>query len=283
MPLPPEAQVVNQIIARLTGDLYGWWYHYLSDTDRYEISTAVKIDEIGDTLLNNERQPISDAFMTFCVRIMAMFAIDPQRQAETTMYLLHHLRCRTLTDLHWYISTFRSKVMTLADAANPYWKQRFIEGLPTQFGMKVKDMLRPGPNEEINWNSLHYGQLQTACTRQGLLLCNDLWLKKQLKQDQISPKTLGTFCQQFTYENLPEQDCSKCKSTQPSKRRFAKRNPLKPPFHKKDKGKAIKGETRTSFRPKGQSSPTIAKCYKCGRLDISPELVLQNKNKKFEN
>ncbi|KAG9458386.1 hypothetical protein H6P81_002894 [Aristolochia fimbriata] len=262
----PEAQVVNQIVAGLTGDLYGWWYHYLSDANRYEISTTVKIDELGDTLLDNEGHPISNAFMTFCLRIMAMFAVDPQRQAETTMYLLPHLRCRTLTDLHRYISTFRSRVMTLTDAASPYWKQISIEGLPTQFAMKVKDMLlSPGPNEEINWNNLHYGQLQTACIRQGLLLCNDLRLKKQLKRDQISPKTLGTFCQQFAYENLPERDCSKCRSTQPYKRRFPKRNPPKPPFHKKDKGKSTKRETRTSFRPKGQSSPITAKCYKCGR------------------
>ncbi|KAG9453178.1 hypothetical protein H6P81_006082 [Aristolochia fimbriata] len=119
----PEAQVVNQIVAALTGDLYGWWYHYLSEDNRHEISYAVKIDESGDTLLDNDGNPISDAFMTFCLRIMAMFAVDPQRQAETTMYLLHHLRCKTLTDLHWYISTFRSRVMTLADAANPTWKQ----------------------------------------------------------------------------------------------------------------------------------------------------------------
>ncbi|KAG9446363.1 hypothetical protein H6P81_012491 [Aristolochia fimbriata] len=264
----PEAQVVNQIVAGLTGDLYGWWYHYLSEDNRHEISYAVKIDDSGDTLLDNDGNPISDAFMTFCLRIMAMFAIDPQRQAETTMYLLHHLRCKTLTDLHWYISTFRSRVMTLADAANSYWKQRFIEGLPTQFAMKVKEMLRPGPNEEINWNILHYGQLQTACTRQGLLLCNDLRLKKQLKQDQISQRTLGTFCQQFAYENIPKQDCSKCsRSTQPYKRRFFKKTSSKPPFIPKEKGRDTKkkGTKPSSHFHQKEQSATSAKCYKCGR------------------
>ncbi|KAG9459142.1 hypothetical protein H6P81_003650 [Aristolochia fimbriata] len=148
----PQAQVVNQIVAGLTGDLYGWWYHYLSEDNRHEISYVVKLDESGDTLLDNEGHPISDAFMTFCLRIMAMFTVDPQRQAETTMYLLHHLRCRTLTDLDWYISTFRSRVMTLADAANPYWKQCFIEGLPTQFSMKVK----PGSDTRTEWIDMIY-------------------------------------------------------------------------------------------------------------------------------
>ncbi|KAG9458589.1 hypothetical protein H6P81_003097 [Aristolochia fimbriata] len=93
--------------------------------------------------------------------------------------------------------------MTLPDAANPYWKQRFIEGLPSQFATKVKEGLRQNPNEEVNWNALHYGHLQAACTQQGLALCNDLRLKKQLKQDHISAKTMGEFCKQFAFDPVP--------------------------------------------------------------------------------
>ncbi|KAG9444951.1 hypothetical protein H6P81_016291 [Aristolochia fimbriata] len=248
----------------------GWWYHYLSKIKGMKSLIFVKIDESGDTLLDNDGNPISRCL--YDILCLGSWLCSPSilnDGAKTTMYPLHHLRCKTLTDLlTGYISTFRSRVMTLADAANPYWKQGFIEGLPTQFAMKVKEMLRPGPNEEINWNILHYGQLQTACTRQGLLLCNDLRLKKQLKQDQISQRTLGTFCQQFAYENIPEQDCSKCsKNTQPYKRRFFRKTSSKPPFIPKEKGRDTKKKgTKPSshFHQKDQSA-TTAKCYKCGR------------------
>ncbi|KAG9447876.1 hypothetical protein H6P81_014004 [Aristolochia fimbriata] len=193
----------KKIVAGLSGDLYGWWYNYLDEPYRNHILYAVKTDVSRAPLLDSEEKPISDAVMSLLVSIVSNFSWDPSRQTETTKYLLHNIRCRTLTDLNWYITTFRSTVMTLPDAANPYWKQRFIEGLPTQFATKVKEGLRQNPNEEVNWNALHYGHLQAACTQQGLALCNDLRLKKQLKQDHISAKTLGEFCKQFAFDPVP--------------------------------------------------------------------------------
>ncbi|KAG9442224.1 hypothetical protein H6P81_018078 [Aristolochia fimbriata] len=101
--------------------------------------------------------------------------------------------------------------------ANPHRKQRFIEGLPTRFATKVKEGLRQNPNEEVNWNALHYGHLQAACTQQGLALCNDLRLKKQLKQDHISAKTLGEFCKQFAFDPVPVNRCGTCAAKRPTK------------------------------------------------------------------
>ncbi|KAG9450458.1 hypothetical protein H6P81_010423 [Aristolochia fimbriata] len=212
-----EPIVVNQIVAGLSGDLYGWWYNYLDEPYRNHILYAVKTDASGAPLLDSEDKPISDAVMSLLASIVSNFSWDPSRQTETTKYLLHNIRCRTLTDLNWYITTFRSRVMTLPDAANPYWKQRFIEGLPTQFATKVKEGLRQNPNEEVNWNSLHYGHLQAACTQQGLALCNDLRLKKQLKQDHISAKTLGEFCKQFAFDPVPVNPCGTCAANRPAK------------------------------------------------------------------
>ncbi|KAG9450492.1 hypothetical protein H6P81_010457 [Aristolochia fimbriata] len=160
--------------------------------------------------------------------------------------------------------------MTLNDASNPYWKQKFIEGLPTQFGNKVKESLRPGPNEEINWNSLHYGQLQTAYTQQGLLLCNDLCLKKQLKRDHISAKTLGNFCQQFAYENLPEPKCKACKGSQPYRQRskspYRRRPPPKPSF------RGGREEVKERKRVKSHNPQTLPHLLPDAKKEITYEI-----------
>ncbi|KAG9453471.1 hypothetical protein H6P81_006375 [Aristolochia fimbriata] len=262
-----EPIVVNQIVAELSGDLYGWWYNYLDEPYHHNILYAVKTDASGAPLLDSEDKPISDAVMSLLVSIVSNFSWDPSRQTETTKYLLHNNRCRTLTDLNWYITTFRSRVMTLPDAANLYWKQRFIEGLPTQFATKVKEGLRQNPNEEVNWTSLHYGHLQAACTQQGLALCNDLRLKKQLKRDHISATTLGEFCKQFAFDPVPANPCGNCAAKRPTK-------PLKPrgkrgchlPFSKSLRPKEKSAEpSKRAFTSKPRASTSKPSCYKCGR------------------
>ncbi|KAG9453332.1 hypothetical protein H6P81_006236 [Aristolochia fimbriata] len=42
-----EPIVVNQIVAGLSGDLYGWWYNYLDESYRNHILYAVKTDAVG--------------------------------------------------------------------------------------------------------------------------------------------------------------------------------------------------------------------------------------------
>lgn len=41
----------------------------------------------------------------------------------------------------WYQDVFMSRVMLRDDSHIPYWKEKFIDGLPYLFGHKVKDEL----------------------------------------------------------------------------------------------------------------------------------------------
>ncbi|KAG9442222.1 hypothetical protein H6P81_018076 [Aristolochia fimbriata] len=239
-----EPIVVNQIVAGLSGDLYGWWYNYLDEPYRNHILYAVKIDASGAPLLDSEDKPISDAVMSLLVSIVSNFSWDPSRQTETTKYLLHNIRCRTLTDLNW-----------------------FIEGLPTQFATKVKEGLRQNPNEEVNWNALHYGHLQAACTQQGLALCNDLRLKKQLKQDHISAKTLGEFCKQFAFDPVQMNHCGTSYCKRPTKPFSQGGRKRRLPFSKSRRPKEKLAETpsKRALTAKPRASGSKPSCYKCGR------------------
>ena len=49
--------------------------------------------------------------------------------------------------------------MTRQDARAPYWKERFLYGLPRALTEKVQETLREKHNETISYEDLTYGDL----------------------------------------------------------------------------------------------------------------------------
>ena len=78
-----------------------------------------------------------------------------------------------------------SRVMDLPESKSSYWKNRFIDGLPSLFSERVKKVLR-GYWPEIPYDTLTYGKLIGICTQVGLNLCNVLKLAQQTKSNQMS-------------------------------------------------------------------------------------------------
>ena len=71
--------------------------------------------------------------------------------------------------------------MLREDANSYYWTTKFIDGLLNLFAEKVRQNLR-GDNATIDYKSYIYGQLTSAIIQEGLQLCNDLKLQKQIKK-----------------------------------------------------------------------------------------------------
>ena len=67
--------------------------------------------------------------------------------------------------------------MTREDCNQPFWKEKFITGLPTVFSEKVRTKLRNQNNGRIPYDRLTYGDLINIINEEGLLLCSDLRLK----------------------------------------------------------------------------------------------------------
>ncbi|KAG5598831.1 hypothetical protein H5410_030201 [Solanum commersonii] len=108
---------------------------------------------------------------------------------ETVRTLLNGLRCQTLGFFRWYKDTYLSRVMELPKNKMEYWKA------------KVRKALR-GNNVEIPYKDLTYGKIIGTCTQEGLNLCNELKMTRQLKMDMLREKSqLGDFCAQF---DLPD-------------------------------------------------------------------------------
>ena len=86
------------------------------------------------------------------------------------------------------------------DANSAYWKAKFIDGLPKLFAERVRIELQDD-KAPINFDNYTYGQLIVVKIKEGLKLCNDFKLQKEIeKQNRSSRKELGQFCYQFAVD-----------------------------------------------------------------------------------
>lgn len=93
---------------------------------------------------------------------------------------LSNLKCRSLGDFKYYKDTFLSKVYAHSDCNGDYWKEKFIEGLPTLFSERVETRLKNKNDGQITWHDYPYGELASEIVAEGLELCNTLKIQKRL-------------------------------------------------------------------------------------------------------
>ena len=87
-----------------------------------------------------------------------------------------------MSNYRWYQDVFISKVMLWKDCYKPYWKEKFIDGLPPIFAHKEKQELID-KNDSIDFDNLTYGDILSTIKKLGINMCNDeKLLKYQLKK-----------------------------------------------------------------------------------------------------
>ena len=133
-----DEQIANLLITDFTGQFKGWWDNYLSMEDKDTIFSFVKI-ESDRTPITSGGQPIPDSVNTLIFTIIKHFVRDPSIQKDRSAELLSNLKCRTLSDFRQYRDTFLTRVLTRDDAHQPFWKEKFLAGLPTSLGNKFRE------------------------------------------------------------------------------------------------------------------------------------------------
>ncbi|GAV90248.1 hypothetical protein CFOL_v3_33657, partial [Cephalotus follicularis] len=103
---------------------------------------AIQVNELKEPILDNNNEPIEDAVSTLVYNITQYLIGDPTNLKDRIADQLSNLRCRKLQDFRWYKDTFMTKVLTREDANQPYWKEKFITGLPTLFAEKIRSKYR---------------------------------------------------------------------------------------------------------------------------------------------
>ncbi|KAG5590797.1 hypothetical protein H5410_041311 [Solanum commersonii] len=129
-----------------------------------------------------------DVVYTLVLTILENFNGRFTNQHETVRTLLNGLRCQTLGFSRWYKDTYLSRVMELPENKLEYWKAKFIDDLPPLFVERVHKALK-GNNIEIPYKDLTYGKIIGTCTQEGLNLCNELKMARQLKMDKFREKS----------------------------------------------------------------------------------------------
>jgi len=126
---------------------------------------------------------------------------------DRSVELLSNLKCRTLVDFRWYRDTFLTKVYTREDSQQPFWKEKFMAGLPRSLGDKVRDKIHSqSANGDIPYESLSYGQLISYVQKVALKICQDEKIQRQLTKEKAQTKRdLGSFYEQFGLPACPKQ------------------------------------------------------------------------------
>jgi len=112
-----------------------------------------------------------------------------------------------LADFRWYKDTFLTRVYIREDSQQPFWKEKFLPGLPRSLGDKVRDKIhRQSANGDIPYESLSYDQLISYVQKVALKICQDDKIRKQLAKEKAQTKRdLGSFCEQFGLPACPKQ------------------------------------------------------------------------------
>ena len=115
---------------------------------------------------------ILDDVDTLIYSILKHFVGTPFNISSLVSDLLNNLRYPTMSDFRWYQDVFISRVMLRKDCHKPYWKEKFIDGLPPIFAHKVKQALI-SKNDSIDYDNLTYSDIFNAIKKFGINMCND--------------------------------------------------------------------------------------------------------------
>jgi len=154
---------------------------------------------------------------TLILTISLHFVGDPSHLKDKNAELLSNLRCKKLSDFQWYKNTFLTCIMLMEDSNQPFWKEKFLAGLPILLGEKVRNKIKDTfTTKTIPYDQLTYGELVSFTKKEGLKICQDLKLQKHLKWEmKRTRQELGSFCYQFdlsTKKPSCSGNCSKSKT-----------------------------------------------------------------------
>ncbi|KAG7977429.1 hypothetical protein I3843_05G031500, partial [Carya illinoinensis] len=198
-----QTEIVDILTSGFSGMLRSWWDKHLTTEDRETIRSAIKRDTDGLPILPPEEDRREgthgspDGVNTLIFTIVKHFVGTPSNITNRVSDYLNNLRCNKMSDYRWYKDVFMSRVMLREDSQKPYWKEKFIDGLPRLFAIKVKDSLTD-ITSYLNYDNYTYGDIVSIIQKLGISMCNDQrMIAQQMKDRKKAKYEMGNFCEQF--------------------------------------------------------------------------------------
>ncbi|KAH9781409.1 hypothetical protein KPL71_008454 [Citrus sinensis] len=248
-----DKAIAEILIAGFTGQLKGWWDHLLTQQQQLDILNSIQTDEDKIPILDEFNDPIQDAVATLILTISLHFIGDPSHLRDKNAELLHNLRCRTLREFQSYKTSFFTRLFLRDDANHITWKEKFLAGLPTLLGEKVRNSIKALYDNRIPYDELTYDELVSFINKE------------------------GSFCKQFNYDPFKTSTSKGCNgecSSKPHRRHYKSRSHRKPfqNFRESSYKKPSRPHKKPNFSKKNEFKPKHkapfsykeAICHKCG-------------------
>ena len=255
-----HTEVIELLALGFTGKLLQWWNNCLTEESKEDIKHVQK-DEEGLPIFDESRgKGIPDGVNILIYTIMKHFIGKPSNITSRIYDQLSNLRCKNLGEYRWYKDFFTTKVMHRSNCNSPFWKEKFINGLPRLFGEKVKETFST-PLGVIDYDDLTYGDISSTIQTEGIKLCRDLKIQSSKSKAKYE---VGNFCTQYGLPSIMPKRKSNFREKNSSKRPHRKRTHAK--YYRKQKFKTDdfykKGKSKSTGKP---ISKELGKCFNCGK------------------
>uniref|UniRef100_M1DXC2 Zinc knuckle family protein n=1 Tax=Solanum tuberosum TaxID=4113 RepID=M1DXC2_SOLTU len=140
-----------------------------------------------------------------------------------------------------------------------------LNGLRCRHFGRVEKTLRD-PQGIIPYSNFTYGKLIGAYTQEGINLCNELKLSRQLKMDKFREKSqLGDFCTQFNLPNASKGTNRETSKSESHRSHHKKRGSRRRTREERDERMAYRKSHRFTKNRSRRDLDKI-KCYKCWKI-----------------
>ena len=125
-----DQAICTHLIVGFAGQLKEWWDNTLTKEEKRFIQNS--LDELGN----------QNSVHTLIYPITKHFIKDPVSFQSRSSKILQNLHCKELSDYRWYKEIYFAKVHLKTYCNQPYWKERFLNGLPKVFSQRVQESKR---------------------------------------------------------------------------------------------------------------------------------------------
>jgi hypothetical protein len=212
---------------------------------------------------------IPDGVNSFIFTIIRYSIGTPSNITSRIHDQLSNLKCPAMSDFRWYERVFTSRVMLREDSNKPFWKEKFIDGLPNLFAYKIRTVLS-NSNGIIDYDTLTYGDIISITKQEGLKMCIEQSIAKQQSDNKRKVKyEMGNFYEQYGILPIAPSQRShiKHRNEKYQKQKFWKKSKSFKPNEYYNKSKKIVKKPNKHYKKYDNKKfdKKKIKCFKCDK------------------